>query len=178
MAFTLSSLLAHWRAPSVPVPLQTGWEEAWFEVGVLPNPGEIPPLIRQVALAEGVDPALVMALVEVESGFDPAARSPRGAVGLMQVLPETAALVGVVAHEDPQANLQAGCRYLRGLFEEFGGDMELVLAAYNAGPGAVYRYGGVPPFKETQAFVARVAERYQRLSGQPIAAARLGFGVP
>lgn len=138
----------------------------------------IPEWIRRAALAEGVDPALAAAIVEVESGFDPAARSERGAVGLMQVLPGTALLVGVAAHEEPSENLKAGCRYLRLLFEDFGGDVELVVAAYNAGPGAVYRFGGIPPFRETQTFVARVAEAYAQMTGQPLETARFGFLSP
>jgi len=153
-------------------------EESWYEIV---TPGEqvnIPEEIRQAALAEGVDPALVAAIVEVESGFNPAALSHKGAVGLMQVLPETATLVGVAGHHEPQANLKAGCRYLRLLFEDFGGDVELVLAAYNAGPGAVYKSGGIPPYRETQAFVLRVEEAYRRLTGQPLATARFGFWAP
>lgn len=166
------------RLPSGPADLKAAGEEGWREVDMPAVPPPIPEPIRRAALAEGVDPALVAAIVEVESGFDPAARSARGALGLMQVLPETAVLVGVEGHEEPEANLRAGCRYLRLLFEDFGGDMELVVAAYNAGPGAVYRFGGVPPFRETRAFVTRVAEAYRGLTGQPLEAARLGFWGP
>lgn len=153
-------------------------EEGWHEVGMIGTPLSIPEEIRRAALAEGVDPALVAAIVQTESGFDPRARSAKGAVGLMQVLPETALLVGVPAHEEPEANLKAGCRYLRLLFEDFGGDVELVLAAYNAGPGAVYRFGGIPPYRETRNFIVRVAEAYRNLTGQPLEAARFGFWGP
>lgn len=153
-------------------------EESWYEILTPQEQSNIPEEIRQAALAEGVDPALVAAIVQVESGFNPKAFSEKGAVGLMQVLPETAMLVGVASHHEPEANLKAGCRYLRLLFEEFGGDVELVLAAYNAGPGAVYKSGGIPPFRETQAFVLRVEEAYRKLTGQPLATARFGFWAP
>jgi len=126
----------------------------------------LPRVLLEAALEEGVDPVLVAAIVEVESGYRHGARSPRGAVGLMQVLPETASLMGVAEYSDPRENLRAGCRYLRWLSEDFGTDVDLVLAAYNAGPGAVYRYGGVPPFRETQLFVKRVREVYFRLAGK------------
>lgn len=153
-------------------------EESWYEIGTPQMHGGIPEEIWQAALAEGVDPALVAAIVQVESGFNPKAFSEKGAVGLMQVLPETAMLVGVPSHHDPEANLRAGCRYLRLLFEDFGGDVELVLAAYNAGPGAVYKSGGIPPYRETQTFVQRVKEAYRTLNGQPLAAAKFGFWAP
>lgn len=153
-------------------------EESWYEIVTLQEQGNIPHEIRQAALAEGVDPALVAAIVQVESGFNPQATSEKGAVGLMQVLPETAMLVGVASHHEPEANLRAGCRYLRLLFEDFGGDVELVLAAYNAGPGAVYKSGGIPPYRETQAFVLKVEEAYRKLTGQPLATARFGFWAP
>jgi len=124
-----------------------------------------------VATAEGLDPALVLAVVEVESGQAPDAVSPKGAVGLMQVLPETAAQIGVADAADPARNLEAGCKYLAALLESFGGDVELALAAYNAGPGAVRHWGTVPPYAETKAFVARVASRYERLTGLDLAGA-------
>jgi len=120
----------------------------------------------------GLDPALVLAVIEAESGQLPEAVSPKGAVGLMQVLPETAALMGLPDPANPATNLDAGCGYLANLIESFGGDIELALAAYNAGPGAVRRWGGVPPFRETRAFVTRVAAAYQRLSGLDLPGAR------
>ncbi len=153
-------------------------EERWYEIVTAQQQGTIPEEIRHAALAEGVDPALVAAIVQVESGFNPKAYSEKGAVGLMQVLPETATLVGVASHHEPEANLRAGCRYLRLLFQDFGGDVELVLAAYNAGPGAVYKSGGIPPYRETQAFVRKVEEAYRKLTGQPLATARFGFWAP
>ena len=117
------------------------------------------------ATRAGIDPALVLAVVETESGQSPEAISPKGAIGLMQVLPETAAGVGFPGAADPATNLEAGCRYLAALLESFGGDVELALAAYNAGPGAVRHWGTVPPYRETKTFIARVAAAYKRLTG-------------
>lgn len=174
----LSSAVARFGVSADAVDPAVKGEESWYEMARPQEQGNIPEEIRQAALAEGVDPALVAAIVEVESGFNPKASSEKGAVGLMQVLPETAMLVGVASHHEPEGNLRAGCRYLRLLFEDFGGDVELVLAAYNAGPGAVYKSGGIPPYRETRTFVLRVEEAYRKLTGQPLAAARFGFWAP
>ena len=119
----------------------------------------------------GIDPALVLAVVEVESGQTPDAVSPKGALGLMQVLPETAAGIGFPNPADPAQSLEAGCRYLAALLESFGGDVELALAAYNAGPGAVRHWGTVPPYRETRTFIARVAAVYEKLTGLDLAGA-------
>jgi hypothetical protein len=121
------------------------------------------PYGRQIAATadrHGVDSLLVAAVVQVESKFRPGAVSPRGALGLMQVLPETAARYGVVDPLEPVANLEAGTRYVRDLLEYYDGDLELTLAAYNAGPGNVRRFGGVPPFRETRRYVERVLGTY------------------
>ena len=119
----------------------------------------------------GIDPALVLAVVEVESGQTPDAVSPKGALGLMQVLPETAAGIGFPNPADPAQSLEAGCRYLAALLESFGGDVELALAAYNAGPGAGRHWGTVPPYRETRTFIARVAAVYEKLTGLDLAGA-------
>ena len=116
----------------------------------------------------GLDPALVLAVVETESGELADAVSPRGAVGLMQVLPGTVLELGLpdtANPADPRQNLDAGCHYLASLLESFGGDVELSLAAYNAGPGAVRTWGTVPPYRETREFIARVGAAYQRMTG-------------
>ncbi len=123
------------------------------------------------AAREGLDPALVLAVVDVESRQSETAVSPKGAVGLMQVLPETAAEIGFPNAADPARNLEAGCRYLAALLETFGGDVELALAAYNAGPGAVRHWGTVPPYRETRTFIARVGAVYTRLTGLELTAA-------
>jgi soluble lytic murein transglycosylase-like protein len=112
------------------------------------------PLIRKIAEQEGVDPSLVKAVVQVESGYAPRARSRRGAVGLMQVLPATGRQYGRVNLYDPSSNLRVGVRHLRSLLDRF--PVTLALAAYNAGQAAVERYGGIPPFPETLAYVTRV----------------------
>lgn len=116
-------------------------------------------LIRSVATRHDLDPLLMAAVVETESSFNPRAISHRGATGLMQVLPSTAALEQE-ALLDPETNLEQGALYLRRLLRRYDGDLELALAAYNAGPGNVRRYGGVPPFKETQRYVDKVLGRY------------------
>ena len=120
-------------------------------------------LIAQVAAEENLPAALVHAVVATESGYDPQAVSPKGAVGLMQLMPATAERFGVprAARTDPARNLRAGARYLGWLLNTFHGDLELALAGYNAGEQAVARHGGVPPYPETQAYVKRI----QRLLG-------------
>lgn len=138
-----------------------------------PFAGPTPFEQRVIATATrvGIDPALVLAVVEVESGQAPDAVSAKGAMGLMQVLPETAAELGFPDAADPARNLEAGCRYLAALLDSFGGDVELALAAYNAGPGAVRHWGTVPPYRETRNFIARVAAVYEKLTGLDLAGA-------
>jgi soluble lytic murein transglycosylase-like protein len=114
------------------------------------------PQIDAAAASNGIDPALLKGLVEQESGFNPGARSGAGALGLTQLMPGTAASLGVTDPLDPVQSLQGGARYLRQQLDRFGGDERLALAAYNAGPGAVARYGGVPPYAETQGYVTNV----------------------
>jgi Transglycosylase SLT domain len=109
-----------------------------------------------------VDGLLLAAVVQTESRFVPTAVSPRGAVGLMQVLPSTGAMYGARNLSDPYVNLDVGSRYLRQLLRDYDGDMEMALAAYNAGPAAVDRYGRVPPFRETQDYVRRVLRLYEK----------------
>jgi soluble lytic murein transglycosylase-like protein len=121
------------------------------------------PLVQAAARTHGLPEALLQAVIEVESGFDPAAVSPKGAVGLMQLMPDTARALRVRDARDPAANLDGGARYLKDLLARHGNDLVLALAAYNAGPAAVQRSGGVPRFAETQAYVPRVIARYHRL---------------
>jgi cell wall-associated NlpC family hydrolase len=113
-------------------------------------------LIEQAARDQGVDPALLKGLVQAESGFDNSSVSKVGAQGLTQLMPDTARGLGVTNSFDPLQNLEGGARFLAGALKRFGGNEQLALAAYNAGPGAVERYGGIPPFAETQAYVPRV----------------------
>jgi soluble lytic murein transglycosylase-like protein len=109
--------------------------------------------ITAAAKKYGLDPALLAGLVKQESGFNPNAGSPAGARGLTQLMPGTAAGLGVTNVLDPVQSLDGGAKYLRQQLDAFGGDVARALAAYNAGPGAVQRYGGVPPYAETQNYV-------------------------
>lgn len=118
--------------------------------------------IQAAAQRHGVDPALVRAVVAAESGGNPRATSQAGAMGLMQLMPGTARSLGVADAYDPKQNLEGGTRYLADLTEKFG--LEQGLAAYNAGPGNVARYGGVPPFRETRHYVDRVMKLYGQFS--------------
>lgn len=120
-------------------------------------------LLRQVAEEVGIEAALLKAVVQQESGFNPRAVSPAGAAGLMQLMPATARRFGVRDRFDPAQNLRGGARYLAWLLHHFDQDLDLALAGYNAGEGSVHRYGNqVPPFAETQAYVRAVRQRYAR----------------
>lgn len=129
--------------------------------------------IQAAARKHGVDPALLAALVRQESNFNPNARSPAGAIGLTQLMPGTAASLGVTDPTDPVQALDGGAKYLRQQLDRFGGDERLALAAYNAGPGAVQRFGGVPPYAETQNYVKKVlayAQEYRASAGAALPA--------
>lgn len=119
------------------------------------------PLVRKLSRQHEMDPALVMSVVQVESCFNPHALSPKGAVGLMQIVPITARELGLTDPSDPQANLEAGIRYLARLKKIFSGDMVMALAAYNAGPTKVQRLGSVPDHIETREFVVKVLSNTQ-----------------
>lgn len=115
--------------------------------------------IKESSSRHGLDPFLVQALMEVESGGDANAVSPKGAQGLMQIMPQTGKGLNLADPFDPSANIEAGSRYLSQQLKAFG-DLRLALAAYNAGPEAVRKYAGIPPFPETQRYVAAVANRF------------------
>ncbi|HVY97627.1 MAG TPA: lytic transglycosylase domain-containing protein [Solirubrobacterales bacterium] len=112
--------------------------------------------IEAAASRYGLDPALLAGLIKAESGFDPNAGSPAGAQGLTQLMPETANSLGVTNPLDPEQAIEGGARLLHEHLEKFDGNAELALAAYNAGPGAVEQYGGIPPYPETQSYVKKV----------------------
>ena len=123
--------------------------------------GDLRAQATAAAHRHGLDPELVLALIGVESGFQPKAVSPRGAQGLMQLMPGTAAALGVADAFDAAQNLEAGARHLQSLVGRYAGDLPRALAAYNAGAGAVDRFGGIPPFPETRDYVRRVLRRYK-----------------
>jgi soluble lytic murein transglycosylase-like protein len=125
-------------------------------VSVAGDTSQYDALIQASAARNGVDPALLKGLIRAESNFDPNAGSPAGAQGLTQLMPGTAAGLGVTDVHDPAQAIEGGAKYLRSQLDAFGGDETKALAAYNAGPGAVTRYGGVPPYAETQQYVQRV----------------------
>jgi hypothetical protein len=126
------------------------------------NRSAFPDLIREVATLHAVDEHLIRAIIHAESAYQIDAKSPKGAQGLMQLMPGTQADLGVIDPYDPVDNIEAGTRYLAGLLARFGGDVTLASAAYNAGPGAVEQYGGVPPYAETQEYVRRVSILHRR----------------
>ncbi len=135
-------------------------EETETAVEQLPLLPQLDDLIAPVAKRHGLDPRLVAAVIMVESSGDPKAESRKGARGLMQLMPETAKTLGVRNSFDPEQNVDGGSRYLRSLLDQHEEDLSLALAAYNAGPTAVAKHGGIPPYPETQKYVKRVLELY------------------
>lgn len=126
------------------------------------SPASLPQVINAASGRYHLDPDLVNSVIRAESGFNPRATSPKGAQGLMQLMPGTASRLGVSDSFDPQANVNGGARYLRELLERYDFDLIKALAAYNAGPGRVERYHGVPPYYETRAYVAKIVRDFNR----------------
>jgi soluble lytic murein transglycosylase-like protein len=129
--------------------------------GVSGDNSDIGDMIRAAAAKYGVDPKLAMAVAKTESNLSPDAVSPVGAVGVMQLMPATADSLGVGNRFDPRENIDGGVRYIKEMMDTFNGDAVKAVAAYNAGPGAVQKYNGVPPYTETKNYVARVMDLYK-----------------
>jgi soluble lytic murein transglycosylase-like protein len=145
------SLVARIAPDEVPIP-----DRAVSQADAAPDPAApYAEMIDRSAVREGVDPRLVRAMIQVESAYQPAARSRKGAAGLMQLMPETARRYAVRNPYDPDSNISAGIKYLKTLLDRYD-QLPLALAAYNAGEAAVERFGGIPPFPETQNYVRQI----------------------
>lgn len=127
---------------------------------------EINNLISKYSNKTGLDEDFVKAVVNQESGFNPNATSKCGAMGLMQLMPSTAQGLGVTNAYDAEQNIEGGTKYLKGLMDRFNNDKSLALAAYNAGPNAVKKYGGIPPYAETQNYVKNILSKYDKMKGE------------
>jgi TPR repeat protein len=150
------------RQQTVQYKLPSGFKPAEF-VPVTPDQKFALTLVNRYAPEYGIDPRLVLAVIQTESNFNPTARSPKNAQGLMQLIPETAARFNVKRPFDPAQNVQGGLAYLRWLLAYFQGNVPLAVAAYNAGEGAVNRFRGIPPYPETRAYVRRIMELFGQI---------------
>jgi soluble lytic murein transglycosylase-like protein len=137
---------------------------------------ELWPTVEEAARSHGIDPRLVDLVIRMESGYNPRAVSPKGARGIMQLMPQTASLYNVGNAFDPLQNIRAGVHYLKDLLQRFNSNIALALAAYNAGPGAVERSGGVPPYDETENYVKAILMAYRGDANLPTLTG--GFGRP
>ncbi|MCC5911606.1 MAG: lytic transglycosylase domain-containing protein [Clostridiaceae bacterium] len=140
-------------------------EEKTLELSSSKSPDDFDTIINSAAKKYNLSPALIKSVMKAESNFNPNALSKAGAQGLMQLMPSTANQLGVKNVWDPQQNIEGGSKYLRNLLNQYNGDLTLSLAAYNAGPGNVNKYGGVPPFAETQNYVKTVSKYLSTYKG-------------
>lgn len=156
--------LASRGAHAAPAPAPQGTTRTVYRTVAVRRPGkrDITPIIMKYARKHNLDPWLIRAVIEVESAFRPHVSSYAGAGGLMQLMPGTAAGLGCRDRFDPEQNIAAGSKYLRLMLNRFGGNHDLAIAAYNAGPGNVQRYGGIPPFAETRSYVVKVRRAWER----------------
>lgn len=129
---------------------------------------DIENLINKYAQKNNLDPDFIKAVVKQESGFNPDAKSKCGAMGLMQLMPQTAKGLGVIDAFDPEQNIDGGTRYLKSMMNRFNNDPKLALAAYNAGPAAIQKYGDIPPYRETQNYVKNILSSYEAMKGGKI----------
>lgn len=148
--------------------LQTGDTDKIFSNPIAKNlpQGQIETLIDKYAQKNDLDKDFVKALIKQESGFKADAKSHCGAMGLMQLMPGTAKTLGVDNAFNPEENIAGGTKYLRQMLDKFNGNKELALAAYNAGPGAVQKYGGIPPYNETKNYVKNIITNYENYKNQ------------
>jgi soluble lytic murein transglycosylase-like protein len=153
----VAEALVKLRATRVSTPLGSA-----FTTGKVENGGALAELFNAAAREQNVDARLLAAVAHRESRGNPNAVSPVGACGVMQLMPATARYLGVSDIFDARENIFAAAKYLRTLLDTFNGDLDLTLAAYNAGPGAVQRYGGVPPYRETREYIAAVRDAYDK----------------
>jgi hypothetical protein len=168
-----------------PVPLPTNTEVQ--QLKALPSAEDqtserYRPLVESISRSNGVDPNLIDAMIRTESNYNASAVSPKGAIGLMQLIPETGRRFGVQNFFDPQQNIEGGVRYIKYLLEMFGGNVDLSLAAYNAGENLVARLGKIPPYEETRNYVRKIRAVYTRPSTANLASSlksdSIGPAVP
>lgn len=153
-------LIKNKAAEKVNASLYTSAIPAGVQINKRPSKNEILGIINEVSNKYDVDPKLIEALVKQESGFNPNAKSKAGALGLMQLMPSTAKGLGVTDPMDVRQNVEGGVKYVKSMLDRFNGNIILALAAYNAGPNAVKKYDGVPPYKETQNYVRSILANY------------------
>lgn len=154
------------NVPADPRYREVPWKEAMQQAA---EQGRFGKHIRTAAARYSLDPELIRAIIAVESNFNPAAVSQKGAMGLMQLMPDTAREMKVAEPFEAEANIMGGSRYLRRLLDLFNGDLELVLAAYNAGPNRVLEKGGIPRIVETEEYVEKVLREYGRIRSGTLA---------
>jgi len=173
----ISDILSSGLSPSGPQKSQPGASIGGFSGLLKSRAADLSAIFKEAAEKYGLPQSLLEAVAKAESNFNPSAVSKAGAVGVMQLMPGTARSLGVSNPFDPYENVMGGARYLSGLISRYNGDLRLALAAYNAGPGAVDKYGGVPPYPETRAYVEKVLGLYENAGEKGVLGAG-GLSVP